>query len=121
MVFAMIDFHNSLGSVDETVSEMEGKVAIWAILKLDFIEGISWVSCIIWDGVDAKREGECFHLAFILRGNAENGTLPTLFGDSSLIDPLAGYFWFDGKCWALWPITIVIIKWRPKVWRKGQT
>ena len=41
MVFAMIDFHNSLGSVDETVSEMEGKVAIWAILKLDFIEGIS--------------------------------------------------------------------------------
>ena len=41
MVFAMIDFHNNLGSVDETVSEMEGKVAIWEILKLDFIEGIS--------------------------------------------------------------------------------
>ena len=37
----MTDFHNSLGSVDDTVSEMEGKVAIWEILKLDFIEGIS--------------------------------------------------------------------------------
>ena len=40
-MFAMIDFHNSLVSVDDTVSEMEGKVAIWEILKLDFIEGIS--------------------------------------------------------------------------------
>ena len=41
-------------------------VFVEQLSKLDFIEGISGVCCIVGYGIDAESKGEGFHLAFIL-------------------------------------------------------